>query len=520
MISWGYITTCAHVTQDIMSIDLSGEVKEYGIFINGKFKKSSGDERIKVDFPYDSSTWASVPDGTATDIDDAVCAARDVFERDGGWMAKPSDRREILNQIADVIDDNTSELAELETLQNGKLLHEMKSQMNIMGDWFRYYGRLCEEVGEGRTIPVENKDGQMFNYIRKEPYGVVGAITPWNSPLLLTTWKLAPALAAGNTFVHKPSEETPVSALRLAELINNHTNLPDGVYNVVPGRGHTGAELTKHGDVDRLAFTGSTAVGRKIAETAGKNLTRVSLELGGKSPNVIFEDADLENAVNGVIKGIFAATGQTCLAGSRVLVHEDIYDEFVDRLTSRAGEIKLGDPRDSETEMGPVAFRRQWETVRKYINKGVKEGAKVGFGGKMPDSQPGECFIQPTVLTDVDNGMTVAQEEIFGPVASIISFSSETEAIDLANDVDFGLAAAVWTQKMGRANRFVESVRAGTVWVNEYRIVAPNSPFGGYKNSGIGRENGREGLEEYYQTKSVWYDHAGEVGDPFSIGVE
>jgi aldehyde dehydrogenase (NAD+) len=503
-----------------MSVELSGEVEEYDLFIDGEFRASDGGDRIEVDFPYDGSIWASVPNGTATDIDDAVGAARAAFERADWRNTQPSDRRETLNQIADVIDEYATELAEFETLQNGKLLREMEPQMNVMGDWFRYYGRLCEEVGEGRTIPVENKDGQMFNYIRKEPFGVVGAITPWNSPLLLTTWKLAPALAAGNTFVHKPSEETPVSALRFAQLVNEHTDLPDGVYNVVPGEGHTGAALAEHDDVDKVAFTGSTAVGREVAKTAGENLTKVSLELGGKSPNVLFEDADLDNAVNGVMKGIFAATGQTCMAGSRVLVHEDIHDEFIDRLTERAGEIKLGDPRNPETEMGPVAFRGQWEKVKEYVNKGLDEGAKLGFGGEMPDSQPGECFIQPTVLVDVDNGMSVAQEEIFGPVASVIPFSSEEEAIELANDVDYGLAAAIWTQEMPRANRFVESVRAGTVWVNEYRVVAPNSPFGGYKNSGIGRENGREGLEEYYQTKSVWYDHAGEVGDPFSLDVE
>jgi len=503
-----------------MSVELSGDVEEYELFIDGEFNPSEGSERIDVDFPYDGSIWASVPNGTETDVDDAVRAARTAFN-EGGWGTKPpSDRREILNQIADAIDNHARELAELETLQNGKLLREMEPQMNVMGNWFRYYGRLCEQGGEGRTLPVENKNGQMFSYIRKEPYGVVGAITPWNSPLLLTTWKLAPALAAGNTFVHKPSEQTPVSALRFAELIQQHTDLPNGVYNVVPGEGHTGAALTHHTDVDKLAFTGSTAVGREVAKTAGENLTKVSLELGGKSPNVLFEDADLDNAVNGVMKGIFAATGQTCMAGSRVLVHEDIHEEFVDRLTDRAGDITLGDPRDPETEMGPVAFRGQWETVTEYIQKGRDEGAEIQFGGEMPDSQPGECFIQPTVLVDVDNGMTIAQEEIFGPVASVISFNSEAEAIELANDVDFGLAAAIWTQDMSRANRFVESVRAGTIWVNEYRVVAPNAPFGGYKDSGLGRENGEEGLEEYYQTKTVWYDHAGEVGDPFSLDAE
>ncbi|MFC6732090.1 aldehyde dehydrogenase [Haladaptatus sp. GCM10025893] len=490
------------------------------MFVDGRFRASSGDDRIDVSFPYDGTVWATVPDGTAADVDTAVGVARAAFESDAWGDAKPSDRRVILNQIADTIDANTRELAELETLQNGKLLREMEQQMEALGEWYRYYGRICEEVESGRTIPVDKKDGQMFNYVRHEPYGVVGAITAWNSPLLLTAWKFAPALAAGNTVVQKPSEETPVSALRFAELVYEHTDLPPGVYNVVPGYGHTGAALTAHPDVDKLAFTGSTAVGREVAKTAGENLTKVSLELGGKSPNVIFPDADLNDAVNGVMKGIFAATGQTCMAGSRVLVHEDVHEEVVARLTEKASDIKLGDPRDPETEMGPVAFRGQWETVHEYVQSGLAEGATITVGGEMPADQPGECFIQPTVFVDVENDMTVAREEIFGPVASVISFEDEAAALDIANDTEFGLAAAIWTRDMDRANRFVETVQAGTVWVNEYRLIAPNSPFGGYKASGLGRENGREGLEEYYQTKSVWYNHAGEVGDPFVLDAE
>jgi aldehyde dehydrogenase (NAD+) len=500
-----------------MSSDL--EHVDYDLFVDGAFRESRGNERIDVEFPYNGEIWASVPDGTSEDVDDAVAAARAAFE--GPWGdTSPADRRALLAAIADVVEAHAEELAELETLQNGKLLREMEPQMRGLPEWYRYYAGLTEEVGEGRTIPVSNKDGRMFNYVRKEPYGVVGAITPWNSPLLLTTWKLAPALAAGNTFVHKPSEQTPVSALRFAELLSEHTDLPDGVYNVVPGAGGTGAALSGHGDVDKLAFTGSTATGRKVAAAAGENLAKVSLELGGKSPNVVFPDADLGDAINGVMKGIFAATGQTCLAGSRVLVHESVHDGFVDRLTDRARDIELGDPRDPATEMGPVAFRDQWETVWRYVESGTEEGARLAFGGEMPEDQPGDCFIQPTVLVDVDSGMTVAQEEVFGPVASVIPFADEEEALELANDVDFGLAAGVWTADMDRARRFVEGVRAGTVWVNEYRIVAPNSPFGGYKDSGLGRENGREGLAEYYQTKSVWYDHAGEVGDPFALDVD
>jgi aldehyde dehydrogenase (NAD+) len=492
------------------------EVTEFQQFVDGDYRPSTGEARIEVDFPYDGSVWATVPDGTPADVSAAVGAARDAFETEySQW--RPSERRELLYQIGDVIEAHADELAELETRQNGKLLREMRPQMGFLAEYYRYFGRQAEEVGTGRVNPMDNKDGGMFNYTRREPYGVVGAITPWNSPLLLATSKIAPALAAGNTFVHKPSEHTPVSALRFAELLDAETDMPSGVYNVVTGASATGAALVDHEAVDKLSFTGSTAVGREIAKTAGEHLTAVTLELGGKSPNVIFPSADLENAVNGVMKGIFAATGQTCMAGSRVLVHEDIRDEFVDRLTDRAADIQLGDPLDPDTQLAPVAFREQWEKVKHYVDVGVDEGATLAFGGERPADAPGDLFIQPTILVDVDNGMQVAQEEIFGPVASVISFATETEALEIANDVDFGLAGAVWTADMNQANRMVEGIRAGNVWVNDYRVVNFRSPFGGYKDSGLGVEGGPEGLSEYYQSKSVYYNYSGEVGDPFSL---
>jgi len=497
---------------------MAAQPTEYDQFIDGEYTPSESDERIEVSFPYDGSVWATVPDGTEADVERAVDSARSAFESDEWRGLLPSERASILHDIADTIDDHAEELAELETRQNGKLIREMSSQMGGLGEWFRYYASQCR-THEGRTIPVESKGGEMFTYVREEPRGVVGAITPWNSPLLLTVFKLAPALAAGCTFVHKPSSYTPVSALRFAELLHEEAGLPAGVYNVATGGGSTAGEaLITHDDVDKLAFTGSTGVGRHIGKAAGEALIPASLELGGKSPNVVFPSADLDNAINGVIKGIFAATGQTCLAGSRVFVHENVHDEFVDRFTSRAEDIELGDPLDPDTEMGPVAFRDQWETDVSYIETGVEEGATLAFGGEQPEDLPGECFLQPTILTDVDNDMTVAREEIFGPVASVITFSEEEEVIELANDTDFGLAAGVWTEDMRQARRFANRVEAGTVWINEYRTLSYNAPFGGYKDSGLGRENGKEGIDEYRRTKTVWVDESGSVDDPFKLG--
>ena len=490
---------------------------EYDLHIGGEFTDSTGSETIPVVNPYDGEQWATVPAGTAEDIDRAVETANAAFESDAWDDFTQSRRRDLLYQIGDVVEDNLEELAKLETRQNGRLFGETQGQMGHIAEYFRYFGRLCEHVGTGRTNPVDGTKEGLFNFTKKEPYGVVGAITPWNVPLLLSAWKLAPALAAGNAFVHKPSEQTPVSALRFAELVYEETDMPDGIYNVVPGYGEdAGAALTSHDGVDKVAFTGSTNVGRQVAASAGRNLSAVSVELGGKNPNVIFPSANLDNAINGVMRGIFASTGQVCMAGSRVLVHEDIHDEFVDLMIENAQDILLGDPMAPETDIGPVAFRGQWETVKEYIDLGEEEGATVAFGGEMPDELPGECFIQPTVLTDVDNDMRVAQEEIFGPVASVIPFEDEAHAVELANDVEYGLAAGVWTEDMRQAHRLADDIRAGTVWINQYRIITPNVPFGGFKDSGMGRESGIEGLKEYYQTKSVYMDLSGEVTNPFA----
>jgi acyl-CoA reductase-like NAD-dependent aldehyde dehydrogenase len=399
---------------------------------------------------------------------------------------------------------------------NGKLIAEMGGQLKYVPQWYYYFGGLADKI-EGAVIPID-KPGNL-NYTRYEPLGVVGAIVPWNSPLLLTAWKLAPALAAGNTMVIKPSEFTSASTLEFMKLVEK-VGFPPGVVNVVTGFGpDAGTPLVEHPLVRKIAFTGSDKTGQLIYETAARGLKRVSLELGGKSPNIVFDDALMDNAVKGVISGIFAATGQTCIAGSRLLVQQSIHDEFVNKLVAFAKTAKMGDPLSLDTQVGPVTNKPQYQKVLDYIAIAKSEGAQTLLGGEKA-TRP-ECgdgwFVEPTIFGGVKNSMRIAQEEVFGPVLSVIPFKDEEEAVAIGNDIVFGLAAGVWTQDIRRAVTMADRLQAGTVWVNTYRAVSYMSPFGGYKRSGLGRENGQDAIWEYLQTKSVWISTSTEVPNPFVI---
>ena len=488
-------------------------MKQYQHYIDGQWTDPESCQWFDTENPYTGEVWAKIARGNAADVDKAVAAAKAAF--DGVWgTSNPTDRGKLLCRLADIIDREAERLGRLEVRDNGKLLAEMGSQTKYIGEWYRYFGGLADKI-EGTVIPTDKPN--MFNFTRYEPFGVVGLITPWNSPLLLVAYKLAPALAAGNTAVIKPSEFTSASTLEFMELIAE-AGFPDGVVNVVTGFGaEAGGPLVDHPDVSKIAFTGSDASGQKIYEQGAKKLIPVTLELGGKSPNIVFSDADQDAAVMGAISGIFAATGQTCIAGSRLLVQKSIHDDFVARLVEVAKTAKIGDPMSLDTHVGPVTTPPQFKKVMDYLDIAKAEGANciLGGGAYTGEGAKGSQFVQPTIFTGVSNEMRSAQEEVFGPVLSVIPFDDEDDAVQIGNDINFGLAAGVWTSDIGRAIRMSERLRAGTVWVNTYRVVSYMTPFGGYKRSGLGRENGQQAIMAYLQQKSVWIATQTSAANPF-----
>ncbi len=484
------------------------------VFVGGVWKSPSSGSSFESIDPYAARAWASFPDCNDQDVDDAVAAANSAFDREP-WRWDSFLRARLMFRLADLLDREAERLGAIESRDNGKTVRENVGQAHFAARVYRYFAGLADKI-DGRVVPLDTAN--TFDFTVCEPYGVCALLLAWNSPLQLLANKLAPALAAGNTVVIKPSEVAPASVLEFGKLIEE-AGFPPGIVNIVTGLGpRVGRRLAEHPDVELVSLTGGVSTGRAIAAIAARAPKKAVLELGGKSPNIIFDDADLDQAVKGAVAGIFNASGQTCIAGSRLLVQESIADEIIDRLSARARIIRLGDPADPTTEMGPLATEPHMQRVLGFIQSAVEEGAKIATGGSRPtrDGLRRGFFVEPTILTGVLPHMRIAQEEVFGPVLSVLRFQSEADAIAIANQTEFGLAAGIWTSNLDRALTVSRAIRAGTVWVNTYRSSSPAAPFGGFKRSGLGRERGKEALLDYLQTKNVMIALGAATGKPQS----
>lgn len=480
---------------------------KHQLFINGKFVDAADGSTIEVSDPHDGSKLIDIAEAKTADVDIAVNAAREAFP---AWSrSNGADRAQLLHKLADALEANFDEFTALEALDTGhpiKDTQRLDLPRTLLN--FRYFAGIADKI-DGRQVPVEPG---FLNVVKRQAVGVVGQIVPWNFPLMFCSWKLGPALAAGNTVVMKPSELTPLSTLRMAEVMSE-VGFPDGVVNIIPGYGHiAGQRLAEHPDVNKIAFTGSTAVGRKIIEASAGNLKRVSLELGGKGPNIVFDDATIPAAVGGSAFAIFHNQGQACIAGSRLLLHEKIADEFLDKFIALAESIKIGHPLDPESEMGPLTSKMHLDRVLAYIERCKQEGNKILTGGAQPSDEAlsDGFYLQPTIV-EAKPGDTVFQEEVFGPFVTVTRFADEEEALSLANATSYGLGSGLWTNNLQRAHRFSDQIEAGMVWVNCYKRVHPGSPFGGVGQSGYGRDLGIECLEEYTEPKSIWINYDAQI---------
>ncbi len=488
-------------------------------FIAGEWHKPRSGRYLPSFDPTNGEAWYEAADSGADDVDDAVAAAKRAL-KDPAWRRMTQTARgAMVRKLGELLATRANDIAALETRDNGKLLKEMRAQVSYAPEVFNYFAGMADKI-QGDTIPINKLD--MLNFTLREPLGVIGIIIPWNSPMYLLAGTVAPCLAIGNTVVIKPSEHTSASALAFAE-IAAEAGFPPGVVNVVTGYGHTaGDALTKHPDVAKIAFTGGTETGRRVAANAASHLAPCTMELGGKSPHVVFDDADLDRAANGIVAGIFAAAGQSCVAGSRCFVQKRVFDDVVGRVIERGRKVRIGHPTDEDTQLGPLALKDQLDKVQRYVGFAVEDGAKLVLGGRRPQDAAlaRGWYYEPTLFVDVKNDMRFCRDEIFGPVAGVMAFDNEDDLIRLANDTTFGLAAGVWTRDIDRAMRFARDIDAGLVWINTYRTAAYTSPSGGFKSSGYGKHNGFEAIREMTRLKNVMIDYSGVTHDPFVMRVK